>query len=241
MSAELAPTSTAGQDDTTPPDRAPRLLKWPWRTASGAVTALGTSTLLYPRGTQPAVVVLGVDGYGWSFLFGVTTALLTAVFLIGAMHLITRDRRSWWADLLATLIAIVLLTGVGLGFPIAWIGGALSFKNNYREVGTVDGHTIVIEQFVGWRGADSVYAGYRTGPLVSFNSETDSYLQRTFTDIHSWRFELTTTATTVAVHYRSNDHPSQTGTLTLPRASPKSAQPSARRFRPSPPVSLACT
>lgn len=192
-------------------------LRWPWRVGAGASCALYASTLLHPRDGQPLVVLFDIDGYGWSFLFGSTTALLTAGFIGGLVHLLTRRRQGSWSGIVRDVTPALLVIGALGGIPIALLGGALSFKNSYREVGAVDGHAVVVQQFVGWRGADSLDAGYRAGPLVSFAAHTDSYLRRTFTDIRSWHFRLTTTATTVIVHYRSDDHPDQTGALTLPR------------------------
>jgi hypothetical protein len=209
-------TSTGTNQPESPPLRGP--VRWPWRVGAGGVTALYASTLVYPRAAEPLVVLFGIDGYGWSFLFGVATALLTAAFIGGVVHLITRNRDGWWAGLSRALTAALLALGLLAGFPLALLGGVLSFKNSYREVGTVDGHAIVVQQFAGWRGADFLDAWYRDGPLVSFDAQNDSYLRRTFTDIRSWNFQMTTTATTVVVHYRSTDHPEQAGTLTLPRA-----------------------
>lgn len=92
---------------------------------------------------------------------------------------------------------------------------ALSFKNSYREIGSADGRKTVVQQFAGWRDADSLDAGYRNGPLVTFAARSDSYLHRTFTDISTGHFAVTATGSTVEVHYRSSDTPNQTGTLVL--------------------------
>lgn len=179
--------------------------------------ALYASTLLHPRAGQPLVVLCDVDGYGWSFLFGVATALLGGACIGGLVHLLTRRREGSWSrsvrDVTPALLAIALFAGI----PLALLGGVLSFKNSYRELGVVDGHTVVVQQFVGWRGAVFLDAGYRNGPLVSFNARVDSPSWRTSTDIGSWRFWTATTATTVIVHYRSSDRPSRTGSLTFPR------------------------
>jgi hypothetical protein len=123
------------------------------------------------------VVLFGIDGYGWSFLFGLATALSTAVFVGGVVHLITRDRNGWWACLSRAITALLLAFAPLAGFPLALLGGVLSFKNSYREVGAVDGHAIVVQQFAGWRGADSLSAGYRDGPFVSSDAQNDSYLR----------------------------------------------------------------
>lgn len=181
--------------------------------------ALYASTLVHPRPGQPLVVLFDVDGYGWSFLFGLVTALLGAAFIGGVLHLLTRRRKGSWSrfvrDVTPALLAIALFAGV----PLALLGGVLSFKNSYREVGVVDGRTVVVQQFAGWRGAVFLDAGYRHGPLVSFNAQVDSPSWRTSTDIDSWQFSVATTATTVIVHFRSSDRPSRTGTLTFPRNS----------------------
>lgn len=215
-SARATATAAVGADD--PENRPVReRLRWPWRVGAGAVCALYASTLLYPRAGQPLVVLFNIDGYGWSFLFGAATALLTAAFIGGIVHLLTRHRRGPLGIVLREITPALLAIGLLAGVPFALLGGTLSFKNSYRDVGVVDNHTIVVQQFTGWRGADSLDAGYRNGPLVSFNARADTSLRRTFTDIGSWHFSVTTTATTVSVHYRSTDHPSQSGTLTFQR------------------------
>lgn len=181
--------------------------------------ALYASTLLYPRAGQPLVVLWDIDGYGWSFLFGLATALLSAAFIGGLVHLLTRRRKGPWSRLVRDVTPALLVIALFAGVPLALLGGVLSFKNSYRDVGVVDDHTVVVQQFAGWRNAVFLDAGYRNGPLVSFNARVDSPSWRTSTDIGSWHFSVATTATTVIVHYRSSDRPSRTGTLTFPRNS----------------------
>lgn len=196
-----------------------RPLRWPWRAGAAALSAFGASTLLYPRYPGPTVVVLGVDGFGWSYVFGVATALLAALFIGGILYAVVQQHHTWWAELLQTLGTAALLITLVVAAPIALLGGALSFKNSYREIGSVDGRTIVVQQFAGWRGADSLNAGYRNGPLVTFASRSNTTLHRTLTDISTWQFDVTANGTTVQVHYSSSDTPIQTGTLVLKETS----------------------
>lgn len=164
------------------------------------------------------MVVLGVDGFGWSFVLGVATVLLVALFIGALVYAVVRKHHAWWAALLHTLAMAALLVGLVVSVPVAVLGGALSFKNSYREAGSVDGRTIVVQQFAGWRGADSLDAGYRSGPLVTFAARSDTPLRRTFTDISTWHFAVEASGSTVEVHYCSSDDPAQTGTLVLERA-----------------------
>lgn len=198
-------------------DTGDRPLRWPWRVAAAAPVCLCASTLLAPRPGAPLVVVLGVDGHGWSFLAALATAALTGTAVGGLVHVLTRGRSAWWADLLTSVTFLLLTLAALLALPIALLVGSLAFKNSYRDLGAVDGRDVVVQQFAGWDGDDDVAAGFRIGPFVSFEARSDGYLRRPSAGIDAWHFVVGTTPGAVLVDYRAGDGPRQSGVLRLPR------------------------
>lgn len=201
----------------SPPRTGPR--GWKIVTASWVLAiAAGSAAVPFSDRSFAADVLIGpVSPEGFQFLTLLATVLLTAAAICLTLSTLTRPPAPAWTRAVAAVVDFAVVGMLLLAAYPAFLIGALSFSTDYRTIGTIDGHQLVVARGIGL-GDFPIRAGLRDGLFVHFGGTTGDTYTSAGGRLSEMRFRIADSADSVTVSYTPGPRPGHPkGVLVVPK------------------------
>lgn len=214
MTEDEAPeTSEQESLDVRPRRWKPVLVFW-----ALALAAFAAGVPFADRSFAADVLIGPIGREGFQFLTLLATVLLTALAILVTAFTAGRPPAPGWIRALAALVELAVVGALLLCSYPALMIGALSFSTDYRTIGTIGGHELIVARGIGL-GQFPMYAGLRDGLFVHFSGTTGDTYTSTGAALSEMRFHITDGPDAVTVTYAPGPLPGHpTGVLVVPKS-----------------------
>ena len=180
-----------------------------------ALLAFGAERLLASRPSPGTLLIGPVNREGFQFLALLAAVVLVAAALWMTATAATRPPAPGWTRAIATVLHLAIAGAlVVCAWPLLWLG-VLSFSNEYRTIGTVDGHELIVGTGVGL-GQFPIQAGLRHGLFVNFGDTTGDDWTTGDVPLKNMTFTVADGADAVTIIYAPGPA-KRTGTMVIPK------------------------